>query len=487
MIFLLFAIVLRISLCWYTPPQNSFDNHFEPIKLILKTGNIPAKNTCRECFHPPVFYYVSAMFVKASLAMDVNSKSLPKLLQCINCFYAILSICVIYLILNKLRIPDFSKIAAFGTICFLPRHIYMSAMHSNDAMACLFVSLCIFLLLIAIEKKFSFLSLFALSISITVAIFTKYTALVVIPVTIVGFTAAFLYRIVTPSKKTFIVLILALLPPMVLFGIYLKDNLDRYGNPLPFNDQFMNTTVVKQPKDQGGINFFNFTPCKYITNPIISPGRMHSFWTLIYGEMWFDIEPRYLRYTDPAFIKSPLAWWDYYYPWLRGEAGYPYISDSSSNQVKDNPLSGYTHLLGAMLLTLGLIPMSFLVIGLCKAILSIMRFGKAEDVTSSTSLIIFSILIMFNVAGIIYLTIEAPVFSSMKALYLMNSVSAFSAMTGIGLDSLSKHDRLKKYIILLFFILFSFSCLHIIQICYGLNSYTYFNILYAHYHINLIP
>ncbi len=127
LIFFICAILLRISLCWYNPPKNSFDNHFTPIKIILETGNIPAKDDCWQCYQPPVYYYVSAIFSKAFIGIGINIINLPKILQFINCLYAILSIILIYLILNKLKLPDFSKILSFGIICFLPRHIYMSA------------------------------------------------------------------------------------------------------------------------------------------------------------------------------------------------------------------------------------------------------------------------------------------------------------------------------------------------------------------------
>ena len=466
-IFFLCAIVLRISLCWYNPPQNSFDDHFTPIKLILETGDIPAKDACWQCYQPPVFYYVSAIFVRAFLTMGINKIYLPKILQFINCFYAILTIYLIYLILNKLKIPDFSKILSFGIICFLPRHIYMSAMHSNDTMTCLFVSLFIYLLLVAIENKFSFLSLFALSISMTIAIFTKYTALVVIPVAIVGFAAVFLYRVVTPSKKTFAVLILALLLPTILFGVHLKDNIDNYGKPLPWNDNLLNTAVV-QPNDREGINYFDFKPWEYVNNPIVSPGQMSSFWTLIHAGMWFDTEPKLIFFANP-----PSEWWIEYFSWLRGERKYPYIYNPPSNGIINNPLSSYSRFLGAELITLGLIPLSFFMIGLYKTIFRTLIFRKDKNSIDYTQICIFASLLISNIAGIIYLTIRAPVYSSIKALYFMNSLSAFSVFTSVGLGYIERNSHIKKIIALLLISLFLFSCLHIIQICYALKSFPF--------------
>jgi hypothetical protein len=28
------------------PPENAFDDHFKPVKLIMQTGKIPAKDAC---------------------------------------------------------------------------------------------------------------------------------------------------------------------------------------------------------------------------------------------------------------------------------------------------------------------------------------------------------------------------------------------------------------------------------------------------------
>ena len=60
-LFFILGSLLRILLCWSNPPGNFFDNHFDPILLIMKTGTIPGKNDCWQCYHPPVFYWISAM------------------------------------------------------------------------------------------------------------------------------------------------------------------------------------------------------------------------------------------------------------------------------------------------------------------------------------------------------------------------------------------------------------------------------------------
>jgi hypothetical protein len=52
-IFFIMAISLRGVLCWLNPPINAFDNHFEPISLIMQHGIIPAKDAC---YNLPAFF-----------------------------------------------------------------------------------------------------------------------------------------------------------------------------------------------------------------------------------------------------------------------------------------------------------------------------------------------------------------------------------------------------------------------------------------------
>src|SRR5271157_1100295 len=219
-LFFLFAVILRVLLWWVNPPGNAFDNHFEPILLIMKFGAIPAKNACWQCYHPPVFYWVSAMIGNIAVNMWVKLLDILKLLQFISCLYGILTVGMIYLILSKLPLSDFSRLIAFGTVCFLPRHIYMSAMNSNDTISYLFVALSIYLLLIAIERKLSLLILLTTSIVISITLFTKYTSYVLLPIIVISFVLLFYNGLIVPRKKVAASLILILIVPVTVLTLY---------------------------------------------------------------------------------------------------------------------------------------------------------------------------------------------------------------------------------------------------------------------------
>src|SRR5438477_12380037 len=81
--------LLRLLLCWFNPPQNAFDDHYEPIFLIMQTGATPPKHACFQCYHPPVFYWISAIIGHIASSRRISVPHMMKLLQFGCCFYGI--------------------------------------------------------------------------------------------------------------------------------------------------------------------------------------------------------------------------------------------------------------------------------------------------------------------------------------------------------------------------------------------------------------
>ena len=448
-LFFLFAIVLRVLLCWSNPVSNAFDNHFEPVFLIMKFGTIPAKNACWQCYHPPVFYWVSAMIGNIALSMGVNFPQVLKLLQFISCFYGILTVGIIYLILGKLPLSDFSRLIAFGTVCFLPRHIYMSAMNSNDTISYLFVALSIYLLLIAIERKLSLLILLMASIVISITLFTKYSSYVVLPIILTSFVLLFYNGLIVPRKKVAASLILILLVPVTILSLYLISNIKNYGSPLPWNVTQLDPSLT-QPRDDSRLDFISFKPWESINTPIMVPGKMHSFWTLVYSGMWFDNEPKFLHFLD-----SNHDWWKHYNAWLRGEKGFP---------GNNHSMSILTKLTGSGIIAFGLFPLLLMIYGFYNYFRGSWKSwtnAKGMDVVKMS---IFPALLFSNAAGIIALALRLPVYSIMKASYFLNSLPAFAVFLSLGLMPCEKNNKLKWTIVIVFGALFALVSLHILHI-----------------------
>jgi hypothetical protein len=245
--------LVRLLLCLENPPLNAFDDHFTPIFLTMKLGAIPPKDAAFQCYHPPVFYAISAVLGKLAAGSGATQPQLMKLFQFVNCFYGIATVAVCGLILRKLPLSSFAKLLAFGTVCFLPRHIYMSAMHSNDTLSYLFAALSIYAAIIAFERRLAFAALMVLSVTLTLAIFTKYTAFAVLPSVFTAFAWACWVAPPRSRKRIVVAAVVTFVLPLLCLAAYIASNLRHYHAALPWNIAMYDPSAHR-PRDPGGIN-----------------------------------------------------------------------------------------------------------------------------------------------------------------------------------------------------------------------------------------
>jgi hypothetical protein len=321
----------------------------------------------------------------------------------------------------------------------------MSAMNVNDALSYLFVTLCVYLLIVTVEKRLSPVSLTALSCALTVALFTKYTAFVVLPMTVSVFAAVAWGRSVAVKKAVIALLLVLLLPVAALSGYFLS-NLKGSGNPLPWNTQIYDP-VAHRPVDADPIDFITFKPWEDLATPMLAPGKLHSFWTLIYSGTWFDTEPLF-----QPFLDKETAWWEHYFRWYRGEDGYP----------GNNPaMPGFASLTGSALIALGIFPFGLMLAG---GYFAFSRRGEGCGSSAGICIVMFPLLVLLNTAGIIAMTLKLPVYCSMKPSYFLNSMSAFALFQAIGINRFERVTGFKKLVSAIFGILFCLVGVHILQI-----------------------
>lgn len=444
-----FGIGLRLLLFWANPAPNSYDDHFEPVFKIMTYGSIPSKDACWQCYHPPLFYVISAVIGKLSFNLGADYFQVIKILQFVSCLYGIATIGVIYLILKRLPLSDFARLLAFGTVCFLPRHIYASAMYSNDTMASLGVSGSIYLTIVAIDKRFSPFSLAALSVVAGGTLLTKYPALIVLPAIAVAFGTAFFWGILASRKKIAISFLFIMLSPLFILSWQVVSDIKNYGRPFPSNMGFLNRGTTHIP-GKGNMSFLDFKPWEIIKTPILTPKTAKSFWTGVYGSFWFDVEPKFLPFTDPD-----QGWWPRYYNYLQGkESIWPGIA-----------LSNSTRLIGSSLVFLGLVPLSIVLLGFFYSLSGKWGiFAIERDRIEAVKMMIFPILLIGNAAGLIMAAIEYTTFSFLKATYFLYSLSALAVFLGLGVMLLDRGKAVRYTIVAFFTALFFLITIHILQI-----------------------
>jgi hypothetical protein len=318
----------------------------------------------------------------------------------------------------------------------LPAHIYISAMNSNDTASCLTMALCVYIFLIAIERKLTVRLLFLLSACMTAAIFTKYTALAVIPAVMITLCAM--------TRKRAQVLAVTFVLPLACLGFYCAANLKVYGSALPSN-HLINDPGMIQPKAEK-VDYLDFRPWAAAEDVVLKPGLIGSFWTQLYAKSWFDFEPKFLYFTDPDD-----SLWTRYYEWLRGEAAFP---------AENKGFSLFTRLSAMGLMALGLVP------------LFLMLAGCAQSGSWTGRTLFFPVLIVMNLAIVVFLTLESPVYSSMKAVYLLGSLPSAAALIGFGAMRLEKHIAARRFITVSFALLSVLVIAHVMHIVWSVGIFS---------------
>jgi hypothetical protein len=271
----------------------------------------------------------------------------------------------------------------------------------------------------------------------------------VLPAISAALVHAYRRPLVASRKRIAIALLATVVLPSAALAVYMLDNWKHYGSALPWNLSIYDPSVHR-PRDAGGISFVSFEPWEKLGDPMLVPGELHSFWTLIYTGMWFDTEPYFLSYLD-----SNQDWWQRYYAWYRGQGPFPGRNPS---------LSGLTLLSGDGLILLGLVPLVLIVIGLALCVSG--RWSRLFRATpaQAAALGLFPTLLAFNAAGVIALTLRLPVYNAMKPSYFLISTPAFMIFLGLGAMLCEKHPLSKWTLSVLLGALFALAIAHVLHI-----------------------
>jgi hypothetical protein len=80
------------------------------------------------------------------------------------------------------------------------------------------------------------------------------------------------------------------------------------------------------------------------------------------------------------------------------------------------------------------------------------------------------VLLAFNAAGIIALTMRLPIYNSMKASYLLNSTPAFMMFLALGVMQWEKNAVLRRIVLIMFSALFTLVTVHVLHIVLAIRA-----------------
>lgn len=290
------AIFLRLSIFLVSPPNNSFDDHLEVVNFYATNFSVPMPQECWECYQPPLYYFLGAVFLKVSEFFNLGDIAPWKLVQLINPILSVLSIVLIDRIFKIYSLPLAKRIFYLTLFSILPIDLLTSSMIGNDYLLVFLSIVAFYMFLVNMDdlKRLSHLKLLNYSILtfvVLLACFTKqHGMLLLVFPSIPLFWHLNLNRIRRFNPAFFVYMLLLI----VAFGFELwKFNIS--GKFLVSNQDFYNFADGQFPGQLSKVEFFSFDVVNLFEKPFLSNSTAASLPTEVFARTFFDYEWRFLN------------------------------------------------------------------------------------------------------------------------------------------------------------------------------------------------
>lgn len=304
---ILIWIVMLIHNFGQLPPVIGFDalHHLDYIRIIQERRELPEADEGWETHQPPLYYVAGAALLQV-VGLSTGSAEGLMALRITSLLIGVGQILLVFASLrmlfpNELRRP----LLGAGLAATLPVHLYHAHYITNETLFALFVSAAFyFALRVMRDVEFSPLSCAGLGACMGLALLTKLSALILVPVV---FAALFihLYSRREPSLKVWAgTLVLPLLMGLLICGRHYW-NIWAEGGPFANATRWGYGSGWWQEDGYRTASFY-FRFGKALVAPLYS--SFHSFWDGMYATLWGDG----LCGGSTSFESGPP--WNY--PWL---------------------------------------------------------------------------------------------------------------------------------------------------------------------------
>lgn len=387
LLILIIGSILRLLLFYVNPPNNSYDDHLEVVKIYAEDMERPDPFQCWECYQPPGYYILGATVYKIAHSLNLNNYFAWKAVQIINPILSILMMIFFYKIIDHFNTTHKQKILYLSFVAFLPRDLFTSAMIGNDYLLifCSTASFYYFIKCFGIlkkEEKIFFSNFLLLSFFTVLGSLTKQHGLILLAF------PGYIVLIGLIRKKH---LAYQLLLPLFLTSVLLTFSdeawkFSKTGKLLVSNQHYFDYAAGQFPGSLELVEFSTFRISKLMRDPFISNQTAASFPTEIFARAFYDYE---YRFTTP---KIPI-----------------------------------NHLVGKIGYTTGILWLAYF-------IWTLLIWAKGNYGAISLNKIIMSPHIISFLVGFLFIavpfiqTIRFPYFSSMKTMFMLPGIIILIAL-----------------------------------------------------------
>ncbi len=297
------GVAIRVSNALVSPVGTGFDaaGNWRYIARLMQSWALPAPGDDWATSHPPLFYYLSAGLGRALGYPDPALTVLA--IRLASTAVGLLTVCLAVALV--LRVDPGNRrraLLAGGLLLFLPAHVYMSAMLSEEILAAGLTSLAVVATAWSLESsgqaRARAMRAGAVGVAGGLALLTKLSGLLVL-LTAAASYALWGIRRRQPRRALSTIAALGLVA-MLVGGWYYANNRIQYGYFYP-QDLPAHSLMFSMPPGARTISDYWYFPIATFTDPqLLSPSLVHSVWGATYTTLWFDGHRHFLPRTDVA-------------------------------------------------------------------------------------------------------------------------------------------------------------------------------------------
>jgi len=376
-----FGCAIRISNAFRYPTGLGFDAKFnwEYIEQLLGSWTLPAPDAAWATGHPPLFYYLGAALGRALGHPGMENTVLA--IRLLSTGFGLAAVALAVGLVRRVdpRNPRRAFVAG-GLLLFLPVHIYMSAMLSEEILAASLTSVAVIGTALAATRpgtiRGELTRASGIGLAAGLALLTKLSGALAV-VAVAGTYALDGWRRREPLRALGRIGV-ALGVAALVGGWYYARNRVEYGYFYPQNLS-THQVMFSMPPGERNIGDYLRVPLATWTDPqLLAPGLVRSVWGSTYVTVWFD--------------------------------GHRFFLPKESAAVRRT---------GTAILLLALLPTTAFVIGLGRGLRRALRSAGTPD----TPLLLLTGL---TLGGYILFTWRNPWFASVKGSYLLGLSVPFS-------------------------------------------------------------
>lgn len=304
---LLLGLGVRLGYWLINPPNNAYDDHLEVIAWFARSWHPPSASECWQCYQPPLYHIISAVTLTISHWLSGSPWLSWKAVQLQSVLLSVAHLAVTFKIIERLGPRDWrARAFALFALALLPRDTYTAAFVSNDILLEISVGLSILVFsrysrTLAQNPGHAML----LGLAVTLASLTKQSGLLTL--VLIGGMFAPLWsseqRARGLNSKCVWVAVIVVCCALSSEAIQTWST----GKFLVSNQHFFDWVREQPPGSVSQVAFFDLRLISLFRDPWMGPSTYASLPTEVFARFVSDYEPKLMLGTGETLLAARLG------------------------------------------------------------------------------------------------------------------------------------------------------------------------------------